>query len=61
MVYIDFNMVRAGAVKHPSEWPHCGYNEIQRPKKKHVLISCERPRDLPGFDSYEKLQAAYEN
>jgi len=29
MVYIDTNMVRAGAVSHPSEWSFCGYNEIQ--------------------------------
>ena len=32
LVYIDLNMVRAGAVKHPAEWNHCGYNEIQSPK-----------------------------
>ena len=30
LVYIDLNMVRAGAVKHPSEWAHCGYSEIQK-------------------------------
>ena len=28
LVYIDLNMVRAGVVKHPSEWPFGGYNEI---------------------------------
>jgi putative transposase len=61
MVYIDLNMVRAGAVKHPSDWPNCGYNEIQSPKRKNVLINYERLRELLGFDSYEKLQAAYEN
>ena len=26
LVYIDLNMVRAGADKHPSEWAHCGYS-----------------------------------
>ena len=31
LVYIDLNMVRAGVVEHPSEWPFCGYNEIQEP------------------------------
>jgi putative transposase len=34
LVYIDLNMIRAGAVEHPSQWPHCGYQEIQQPKKK---------------------------
>ena len=31
MVYIDLNMVRAGAVNHPSEWNFGGYNEIHKP------------------------------
>jgi len=29
LTYIDLNMVRAGVVKHPSEWPFAGYHEIQ--------------------------------
>jgi putative transposase len=29
--YIDMNMVRAGAVAHPREWPYCGYGELARP------------------------------
>ncbi len=37
--YIDLNMVRAGVVDHPAQWPHSGYNEIQsftgiQPEKK---------------------------
>jgi putative transposase len=31
LVYIDLNMVRAGIVSHPSEWPYGGYNEIRPP------------------------------
>ena len=27
LVYIDLNMVRAGVVNHPSEWPFSGYGE----------------------------------
>jgi putative transposase len=30
LVYIDLNMVRAGVMKHPEEWDHGGYHEIQR-------------------------------
>ncbi len=48
-------MVRAGVVEHPSEWPFCGYNEIQKPKSKNILIDYERLGKLLGFDSYEKL------
>ena len=32
LVYVDPNMVRAGVVSHPEQWPHGGYNEIQRPR-----------------------------
>jgi putative transposase len=38
MIYLDFNMVRAGAVVHPEDWPHCGYNEIIYPPKRYTLI-----------------------
>ncbi len=51
--YIDLNMVRTGAVKHPSEWAFCGYNEIQKPKRKNVLINYEKLTELLGFDSYD--------
>ena len=31
LTYIDMNMVRAGVVAHPREWPYCGYGELFRP------------------------------
>jgi putative transposase len=34
IVYIDTNMVRAGAVTHPSMWLFFGYNAIQEPRRK---------------------------
>jgi hypothetical protein len=42
LVYVDLNMVRAGVVAHPSKWPHAGYNEIQCPKRKNVIIAYDR-------------------
>ena len=44
LVYIDLNMVRAGVVSHPSEWPFSGYGEIQEPRRKSVLIAVADPR-----------------
>ena len=38
LVYIDLNMVRAGVVRHPSEWSFGGYNEIQNPAKRYSII-----------------------
>jgi putative transposase len=48
MGYIDTNMVRAGVVSHPSMWSFCGYNEIQEPRKKNVLIDYQRLQGLLG-------------
>jgi len=59
IVYIDLNMVRAGAVRHPSEWQCSGYNEIQEPKRKNVLINYDRLEELLGFDTYDKVQTAH--
>ncbi|RJQ78550.1 MAG: transposase [Desulfobacteraceae bacterium] len=59
IVYIDLNMVRAGVVSHPSEWPFCGYNEIQEPRRKNVLINYDRLRQLLGFDAYDGLKASH--
>ena len=39
LVYIDLNMVRAGVVDHPAWWLFSGYNEIQKPGRKNVLIN----------------------
>lgn len=59
LVYIDLNMVRAGIVSHPVDWAFGGYNEIQEPKRKKVLIDYERLRQLLGFESYEQVKDAH--
>lgn len=38
LVYIDLNMVRAGIARHPREWPHCGFHEIQQPPLRFRII-----------------------
>jgi putative transposase len=59
MVYIDLNMMRAGGVNHPSEWPFSGYKEIQKPRRKCALIAYERLKELAGVDTYSQLQAVH--
>jgi hypothetical protein len=59
MVYIDTNMVRAGVVGHPSEWPFCGYNEIQEPRRKNVLIDYRRLQDFMDARSYDDLKSSH--
>jgi len=56
IVYIDLNMVRAGIVDHPSQWPFCGYNEIQKPKRKNVLVNYDKLKELVAVESYEQLK-----
>ena len=59
LVYIDLNMVRAGAVKHPSEWPLCGYNEIQVPPQRYTLIDRKLLMTLLGVDNGEEFSLTY--
>jgi len=59
MVYIDTNMVRAGLVSHPSMWSFSGYNEIQEPRRKNVLIDYERLQRLLGARSYDQLRSSH--
>ena len=49
-------MVRAGIVDHPSQWLFCGYNEIQNPRRKNVLINYDRLRELVGVETYDQVR-----
>ena len=48
-------MVRAGVVKHPSEWKWSGYHEIQKPKTRYRLIDHDKLRRLLDADTNEAL------
>jgi hypothetical protein len=59
MVYIDMNMVRAGVVKHPQEWPYGGYTEIQSPRQRYALLDYEGLKEILNFKTIEELAEAY--
>lgn len=59
MVYIDLNMVRAGVVSHPSEWPFSGYHEIQNPRQRYALIDYGGLMDLLNVRSMDELKESY--
>jgi REP element-mobilizing transposase RayT len=59
LLYIDLNMVRAGVVRHPSEWPFSGYNEIQRPRERYAMVDYEGLRKLLNFKEMPDLVDAY--
>jgi putative transposase len=58
-VYIDLNMVRAGAVRHPSEWPFCGYNEIKAPPQRYTLIDQKLLMTLLVIDNSKEFSKKY--
>jgi len=61
MLYIDMNMVRAGVVDHPEEWPFCGYNEIQNPRQRYSLIDYPRVISLLQMKDLDELQESCRN
>jgi len=60
LTYIDLNMVRNGVVAHPSEWSFGGYNEIQKPRRKNVLIAYQKLSELTGFENYNTFREAHQ-
>jgi hypothetical protein len=52
----DLNMVRAGVVTHPREWPYCGYSEIQTPRERYGLIDHDRVKGLTGAKSQQDFR-----
>jgi len=56
LVYIDLNMVRAGVVKHPVDWLHGGYREIQSPPQRYRIIDTASLMSLTGIKEWPELQ-----
>ncbi len=60
MTYVDLNMVRAGVVDHPRDWPHAGYHEIVRPKERYKIVDRDAVCDVLEIGSIEELSGLYE-
>jgi len=61
IVYMDLNMVRAGVVKHPSEWPHSGYSEIQRAPDRYRLVVRKALMELLGISDSDQLSLSHQS
>ncbi len=67
LTYIDMNMVRAGVVSHPREWPFCGYFELAREadpaaaavrqRRRGFLVDTDALLDLLGVADIPTLLA----
>ncbi len=54
--YVDFNMIRAGVVKYPSDWKECGYSEIINGKKRYGIINRNKLSELLEIKNSELPQ-----
>jgi len=57
--YIDLNMVRAGVVKHPEEWKHCGYHELIMDKSRYRIVNIQRVLESLCMKDKEQFRAWY--
>ncbi len=61
LIYIDLNMVRAGVVEHPRDWPFCGYQEIFGQRSRNCLIEKKLLVNLSGWAGLDGLLAVYQD
>lgn len=61
LVYIDLNMVRAGVVRHPLQWVHSGYREIQAPPTRYRIIDMDSLLTLTGQTDVHSLQLLHQH
>ena len=59
IVYIDLNMVRAGVVQHPAQWPAAGYREIQRAPARYRIVDRTALAAVVGLAGPTRLAAAH--
>lgn len=60
LFYIDYNMMRTGAVSHPSEWKHSGYHELSGNRKRYRIINKTRLlRKLGMADEHDRFLEWY--
>jgi putative transposase len=57
--YLDLNMVRAGAVTHPSQWEWCGYLELIGEKIRYRLLDLPLLLSLLGQPDLESFRKEY--
>jgi putative transposase len=60
ITYVDLNMVRAGAVRHPEEWTHNGYHEIQGARRRNTIIDLKALAEVLELGSLEALRTAHQ-
>ena len=60
MVYIDLNMVRAGVVSHPAQWPWCSYGEWFGSRRRYGVVDRKESLRVLGGVSWDEFRTNYE-
>lgn len=60
MRYIDLNMVRAGVVNHPMDWPWCGYQEIAGLRQRYRILDLQEVLRLGKQKDFRDFTAWYD-
>jgi putative transposase len=60
MKYIDLNMVRAGVVCHPRDWPWCGYQEIVGLRRRYRILDLGELSRAMGVEDLEAFARWYD-
>ncbi len=55
LFYIDMNMMRAGAVKHPAEWKHTAFHEFVGNRERYKIVNMDKLLKILGSSSYDKF------
>ena len=61
LIYIDLNMVRAGVVKHPRDWPFGGYHEILGRKVRNRILDLRGLSTMLEVDDLDALRRQYQD
>ncbi len=59
MTYIELNMVRAGVVSHPEDWPWCSYHDWSGHRRRRTMVDLSKGLELLGRDQLPEFQAHY--
>ncbi|MDT8390858.1 MAG: transposase [Lentisphaeria bacterium] len=60
LFYIDMNMVRAGVVRHPAEWPHGSAFELASDRLRYRVIDRAKLIGRLGFDDWDEFRQWYD-
>lgn len=58
--YVDLNMVRCSAVRHPGDWRWCSYDELAGERKRYRVIDIDGLLERLDLNSPEELKSLYE-